>query len=401
MEIYFRLITDAAALSEACRELSAEPILGFDTETTELDPYKGELRLVQLGGRKSTVVIDLRAFTNPSDLAPLKNLLSAETPRKIAHNAKFDSKWVGHHLGVEVGGVFDTYLASQLIAAGDSDRRHGLADVSQFFLGTEMDKAEQLSDWSAAELSASQIEYAARDAAIMPGLYEKLVERLANDRLMDVAELENRCVVPIAMMELNGVYLDEARWREKLERVRKAQGKVADELQDMLSAGGGSGVAVWTRRDQSRLSGAGQRGAGRARRTDAEQHSCVGLTAAGRAIPCRGKAARISGRGQIAVQLWREHSRIYRAKDRPYSRRLSPDRCTDGTVLLLESEPAADTARGRISPLLSRSGRQETRHRRLLADRASDSRGVFGRSAVYRGICLGSGFPYCDGGPGF
>jgi DNA polymerase-1 len=237
MEIYFRLIRDAAALGEACRELSAEPILGFDTETTELDPYRGELRLVQLGGRKSTVVVDLRAFTNPADLAPLKNLLSAEAPRKIAHNAKFDSKWVGHHLGVEVGGVFDTYLASQLIAAGDSDRRHSLADVSQFFLGTEMDKAEQLSDWSAAELSASQIEYAARDAAIMPGLYEKLVERLENDKLMNVAELENSCVVPIAMMELNGVYLDEARWREKLERVRKTQAKVADELQEMLSAG--------------------------------------------------------------------------------------------------------------------------------------------------------------------
>jgi DNA polymerase-1 len=237
MEIYFRLIRDAAALNEACRELSAEPILGFDTETTELDPYKGELRLVQLGGRKNTVVVDLRAFKNSADLAPLKSLLSAETPRKIAHNAKFDSKWVGHHLGVEVGGVFDTYLASQLIAAGDSDRRHSLADVSQFFLGTEMDKAEQLSDWSAAELSASQIEYAARDAAIMPGLYEKLVERLENDKLMNVAELENSCVVPIAKMELNGVYLDEARWREKLERVRKAQAKVADELQEMLSAG--------------------------------------------------------------------------------------------------------------------------------------------------------------------
>jgi len=237
MEIYFRLIRDAAALSEACRELSAEPALGFDTETTELDPYKGELRLVQLGGRKSTVVIDLRAFPDRADLASLKSLLSAEVPRKIAHNAKFDSKWVGYHLGVEVGGVFDTYLASQLIAAGDSDRRHGLADVAQFFLGTEMDKAEQLSDWSAADLSASQIEYAARDAAVMLGLYEKLVERLENDKLLNVAELENRCVVPIAIMELNGVYLDEARWREKLERVRKAQGKIADELQEMLSAG--------------------------------------------------------------------------------------------------------------------------------------------------------------------
>jgi DNA polymerase I-like protein with 3'-5' exonuclease and polymerase domains len=100
-----------------------------------------------------------------------------------------------------------------------------------------MDKTEQLSDWSANELSRSQIEYAARDAAIMPGLYEKLVERLENDKLLGVAELENQCVVPIAVMELNGVFLDEKRWREKLDRVRVAQGKVADELQDMLSAG--------------------------------------------------------------------------------------------------------------------------------------------------------------------
>jgi DNA polymerase-1 len=237
MEVYFRLIKDAASLADACRELASEPILGFDTETTELDPYKGELRLVQLSGRRNTVVVDLRAFPNRDDLAPLKALLAAETPRKIAHNAKFDAKWVGHHLNVEVGGIFDSYLASQLIAAGESDRRHGLADVAQFFLGTEMDKSEQLSDWSADDLSHSQIEYAARDAAIMPGLYEKLVERLANDKLLDVAELENQCVVPIAVMELNGVYLDESRWREKLDRVRKAQTVVADELQEMLSAG--------------------------------------------------------------------------------------------------------------------------------------------------------------------
>jgi DNA polymerase-1 len=237
MEVYFRLIRDADSLSEACRELSADAVLGFDTETTELDPYKGELRLVQLSGRKGTFVVDLRPFRGTDGLRPLRDLLAAETPRKIAHNAKFDAKWVRHHLGTEVGGLFDTYLASQLIAAGDSDRRHGLADVAQFFLGTEMDKTEQLSDWSADELSNSQIEYAARDAAVMPGLYEKLLERLENDQLIRVAELENQCVMPIAEMELNGVYLDESRWREQLGRVRVAQAKVADELQDMLSAG--------------------------------------------------------------------------------------------------------------------------------------------------------------------
>jgi len=237
MEVYFRLVRDPEALKSECQELARETVLGFDTETTELDPYKGELRLVQLSGRKNTIVVDLRAFSNKGDLEPLTNLLAAETPIKVAHNAKFDAKWVRCHLGVEVGGIFDSYLASQLIAAGESDRRHGLADVAQFFLGTEMNKAEQLSDWSANELSQSQIEYAARDAAIMPNLYEKLAERLQNDGLTAVSELENLCVVPIAEMELNGVYLDKALWNEHLDHVRVEQSKVADELQEMLSAG--------------------------------------------------------------------------------------------------------------------------------------------------------------------
>ena len=243
MEVYFQIIRDADALKKACDELKREEFLGFDTETTELDPYKGELRLVQLSNGKSTYVIDVRPFSENGDsrsnanLAPLRDLLSSERPVKAAHNAKFDSKWVRHHLGCEIGGIYDTYLASQLIAAGESDRRHGLADVSQFFLGTELDKTEQVSDWSAAELSPSQTEYAARDAAIMVSLREKLHERITNDNLNEVAQIEFDCVMPIAEMELNGFYLDESRWREQLGKVRVAQEKVADELQDMLSAG--------------------------------------------------------------------------------------------------------------------------------------------------------------------
>jgi DNA polymerase I-like protein with 3'-5' exonuclease and polymerase domains len=88
-----------------------------------------------------------------------------------------------------------------------------------------------------AELSQSQIEYAARDAATMIPLREKIVEKLKSDELVKVAKLEFDCVLPIAQMELNGFYLDAARWREQLERVKITQGKVALELQQMLSAG--------------------------------------------------------------------------------------------------------------------------------------------------------------------
>src|SRR5688572_26136211 len=221
MQIYFQLINDAEGVQKICQELVSERFLGFDTETTELDPYRGDLRLVQFSTGKTTYVIDLKPFgtngslkNNPA-LAPLRALLADPDKIKIAHNAKFDAKWVRHHLGAELRGIYDTFLASQLIAAGDSDRRHSLADVAQFFTGTELDKTEQISDWSG-ELSQSQIEYAARDAAIMVPLREQVAERLKNDDLIRAARLEFDCVVPIAEMELSGFYLDESRWREQL-----------------------------------------------------------------------------------------------------------------------------------------------------------------------------------------
>jgi DNA polymerase I-like protein with 3'-5' exonuclease and polymerase domains len=104
-------------------------------------------------------------------------------------------------------------------------------------LGRTLDKTEQVSDWGAAELSASQIEYAAKDAAIMPEVRAKLDERIAADGLERVLKLENECVMPIAEMELNGFFLDSERWREQLRKVTKQQARFADELQDMLSAG--------------------------------------------------------------------------------------------------------------------------------------------------------------------
>lgn len=241
MEVYYQLVSNAADLKAVCAQLSGLQVIGADCETTELDPYKGELRLVQLAASPAEVkVIDLRKFPEPKtnrDLDCLRELLFAARPTKVLHNAKFDAKWLRYHLRAELGGVFDTYLASQILAAGEMDRRHSLADVAYDFLGEELDKSQQVSDWSATELSASQIEYAARDAAIVLRVREKMIERLKADALVDVAKLEFDCVVPIAQLELAGIYVDKERWREQLQKVKKDQTVIADELQDMLSVG--------------------------------------------------------------------------------------------------------------------------------------------------------------------
>lgn len=243
MELNFQYIVDSDGLQRAVDSVGQANVIGFDTETTELDPFKGELRLVQLSDGKTTHVIDIRSFSNGvaltdnADVEPLRKLLSDPTKIKVAHNAKFDAKWVSHHLGVECSGLFDTYLASQLAAAGDPERRHSLADVAQVYLSLELDKTMQVSDWSSAELSHAQVEYAARDAAIMPRLHSKLSEQLKESALEKISGIEFDCIAPITAMELNGFYLDRARWNEQIEKAQIAMIKSADELQEMLSSG--------------------------------------------------------------------------------------------------------------------------------------------------------------------
>ncbi|MDT4896520.1 MAG: polymerase [Acidobacteriota bacterium] len=236
----YQLITNAEELRSTVEKLKQHAVVGFDTETTSLDPYRGDLRLVQLAVPGSVHIIDLKHFGDKDSwkksdaLAPLRELLASARPIKIAHNAKFDAKWAKHALGVELGGLFDTLLASQIVSAGDTDERHNLEAVAARYLNETVDKAEQLSDWSG-ELSATQLEYAARDAAVLPPLREKQIEKLKADALLRCAQLEFECVLPVASLELAGIYLDKERWREQLAVVEKKRALLAEQLQEMLA----------------------------------------------------------------------------------------------------------------------------------------------------------------------
>jgi DNA polymerase-1 len=71
----------------------------------------------------------------------------------------------------------------------------------------------------------------------MLSLHEQMADRLAADGLTRVAELEFNCLMPIADMELTGIFLDTERWREQLEKVKAVQAVTANELQEMLASG--------------------------------------------------------------------------------------------------------------------------------------------------------------------
>jgi DNA polymerase I-like protein with 3'-5' exonuclease and polymerase domains len=106
--------------------------------------------------------------------------------------------------------------------------------VASRYLSEAVDKSERLSNWDL-ELTESQLEYAARDAAVLLPLREKLIERLKADSLIDCARLEFDCVMTVADMELTGFYMHKDRWLEQLAIVEKRRTQLAEELQSVLA----------------------------------------------------------------------------------------------------------------------------------------------------------------------
>ena len=241
MNTQYELIQTADALRRAVEQLSTRTAIGVDTETTDLDPYLARLRLIQLATPDGVFIVDLNHFSSgelkhSEALAPLRQLLSAPRPIKIAHNAKFDAKFLKHNLGVDMVGLFDTLLASQLVSAGDIEERHGLEAIAGRYLNEAVDKTERLSNWEF-ELSEAQLKYAARDAAVLIPLRDKLIDKIKANGLIQCAQLEFECVMPVVDLELAGFFMDKQRWLEQLAIVEERRGELANELQEMLGEG--------------------------------------------------------------------------------------------------------------------------------------------------------------------
>src|SRR5215212_3869110 len=158
----YRLVTDAEELPAVAESLSGAEALGADIETTDLSPRDGRTRLLQLAIPDETFVVDVFAVR---DLSPLKRVLEGD-PVKIFHNGKFDYQFLLAEHGISLSPIFDTMLAAQLLDGGNYGASYALEAVAERYLEETVDKSARHEDWSGG-LSQRQLEYAARDAAIL------------------------------------------------------------------------------------------------------------------------------------------------------------------------------------------------------------------------------------------
>jgi DNA polymerase-1 len=225
----YRLVTTAEDLAAVAKALQSAEAIGVDIETTALSPRDGGMRLLQLATPEETFVID--AF-EVLDLSPLTEVLEGGTV-KVGHNLKFDYQFLHAIYGISLSPLFDTMLAAQVLDGGNYAASYSLEAVVERYLDESLDKAEQRSDWSG-QLSEAQLEYAAQDARVLLPLRDPLAASLEEEGLGRISQIEFEAVAAIAEMELAGIKLDLARWKELEVRVRERRDRAAEYLESFF-----------------------------------------------------------------------------------------------------------------------------------------------------------------------
>lgn len=179
----------------------ALPVVAVDTELHGLRLGRDQVLLVQVGDGKGGVAL-VRTAGMRSCPPRLKALLESPAVLKLFHFALTDIAFLRESLGVRVAPFFCTRTASKLIRT--YTQSHGLKDLVREFLGIEMDKQAQQTDWSRPDLSPQQLSYAASDVLHLHALHERLVAMLeARGTLASgetALELARRAMDGVALM---------------------------------------------------------------------------------------------------------------------------------------------------------------------------------------------------------
>ena len=203
-------------ISELHRLHTAHSI-AFDTETLQLQPEEGKLRLIQLGSFSSRTIVVIDCFElERSDWNYLEEFFSSTNRYWLAHNAVFDLGWLQEHGIYPEGFVRCSMLASRLLTNGIPQTKHGLDALAKRQLDMNISKEQQKSDWGAEYLSKEQLIYAAKDIEVLLELDQVLERKLRNAQLDRAFTLECRALPAMAQMWRVGLPWN----REELDQCR-------------------------------------------------------------------------------------------------------------------------------------------------------------------------------------
>jgi ribonuclease D len=147
-----------------------------------LNVERDRLCLVQISSGKNDAHI-IQLNKDKYDAPNLKKLLIDNNINKIFHFARADLLFIKKYLNVDVENVNCTKIMSR-IARSYSDK-HGLKDLIKEFIGIDVSKQLQTSDFGG-DLSEKQLQYCAKDVIYLHKIYDSLNKILARENRNDL-----------------------------------------------------------------------------------------------------------------------------------------------------------------------------------------------------------------------
>ncbi len=156
--------------------------IALDCEFMGLNFLRDKLCLVQISTGKSDAHI-IQLDRNSYEAPNLKKILSDKSIIKIFHYARSDLVFIKKYLNVEVENLEDTKLQSKLIRKYTD--KHGLKDLIKEFVGVDINKQYQSSDFGG-ELTPAQIKYCANDVIYLHKINDALNKMLMRENRINL-----------------------------------------------------------------------------------------------------------------------------------------------------------------------------------------------------------------------
>ena len=156
--------------------------VAIDCEFMGLNVERDRLCLVQISSGKNDAHI-IQLNKDKYNAPNLKKLLIDKNINKIFHFARADLLFIKKYLNVDVENVNCTKIMSR-IARSYSDK-HGLKDLIKEFIGIDISKQLQTSDFGG-DLSEKQLQYCAKDVIYLHKIYDGLNKILARENRNDL-----------------------------------------------------------------------------------------------------------------------------------------------------------------------------------------------------------------------
>ena len=156
--------------------------IAIDCEFMGLNVERDRLCLVQIstGNDDAHIIqLDKEKYNAPN----LKKVLIDKSINKIFHFARSDLLFIKKYLNVDVENVNCTKIMSK-IARSYSDK-HGLKDLIKEFIGIDVSKQLQTSDFGG-ELSEKQLKYCAQDVVYLHKIFNGLNNILIRENRIDL-----------------------------------------------------------------------------------------------------------------------------------------------------------------------------------------------------------------------